>query len=96
MEAQLRKGWTRGRRMELGRPDVNSRYEVECKRTYLWIPGYTGSVILLDVFLQSVEELGERFSPSNSSWITTHQLYPGLTRLTYVSLNCLVTRSAQN
>jgi hypothetical protein len=44
----------------------------------LWIPGHTGSVVLLDVFLQSIKELRERFCPSNSSWITACQLILGV------------------
>jgi hypothetical protein len=63
---------------------------------YFWIPGHTGSVILLDIFLQSIEKLREGLCPSDSSWITTYQLKSKEKQLTYVSLNCLVTRSAQN
>lgn len=65
--------------MELGRPEdqliLPCHMELEA---YLWIPGHTGSVILLDIFLQSIEELRERFSPSNSSWITACQLILGV------------------
>ena len=61
--------------MVLGRPEdqliLPCHMELEA---YLWIPGHTGSVVLLDVFLQSIEKLRERLCPSNSSWITACQL----------------------
>jgi hypothetical protein len=57
--------------MVLGRPEdqliLPCHMELEAD---LWIPGHTGSVVLLNVFLQSIEKLRERLCPSNSSWIT--------------------------
>ena len=61
--------------MELGRPE--DQLIPPCHmglEAYLWIPGHTGSMVLLDVFLQSIKELREGLCPSDSSWITACQL----------------------
>ena len=101
--------WRSTRRWELGSPEEESGYETGLLRAgdaYLRIPGDTGGVPLLDVLLQRVDQCDKPLCPSDrrgvsvdSSELVLHcSDLDGLQRIppTHVSLNCLITRSAQN
>lgn len=61
--------------------------------THLRVPSDTCGVPLFDVFLQAVDQSNDRFGPCQSRGVA--EVSPEVPA-TYVSLNCLVTRSAQN
>lgn len=68
---------------------------------HLGVPCDSGGMPLLDVLLDRVHKLKKRLCPSNSSGIATSSAHSQVhntkcQKRTHVSLNCLVTLSAQN